>query len=125
MARDGSARRRRPVGLSPSPTGRRHPAGPWPNRPGDARSTPSLPPRAGEVAGGRPGAGGTARGGRFGASAGRSARKLAGRGVNAVLDPETQKPTPCDAAGRLEVSESPPGRYVLRLSKGNEGVRSG
>ncbi|SIO61110.1 Carboxypeptidase regulatory-like domain-containing protein [Singulisphaera sp. GP187] len=62
---------------------------------------------------------------RFGSIAGRLAPKLAGPGVNVVLDPKTQKPTPCDEDGRFEVREIPPGRYVLRLTKGNEGVRAG
>ena len=62
---------------------------------------------------------------RFGSIAGRLAPKLAGPGVNVVLDPETRKPTPCDEDGRFEVRDVPPGRYVLRLTKGNQGVRAG
>lgn len=61
---------------------------------------------------------------RFGSIAGRLAPKLVEPGVNVVLDPEHQSPTPCDADGRFKVADIPPGRYVLRLTKGNQGVRS-
>ncbi|QEH35295.1 Nickel uptake substrate-specific transmembrane region [Aquisphaera giovannonii] len=62
---------------------------------------------------------------RLGSISGRLAPKLAGPGIGVVLDPEVQQPTPCDAGGRFEIRDLPPGRYLLRLTKGNQGVRSG
>ena len=83
-------------------------------------STPTI-----EVAAGKTATVETSPLARFGSIAGRLAPKLAGPGVNVVLDPETREPTPCDLDGRFEVREIPPGRYVLRLTKGNQGVRAG
>lgn len=60
---------------------------------------------------------------RLGSIAGRLAPKLAGPGVNVVLDPGSQQP--CDADGRFEIRDLPPGRYLLRLTKGNQSVRAG
>lgn len=62
---------------------------------------------------------------RFGSIAGKVAPKLAGPGGFVVLDPEVGRPTPCDEDGRFEVDDLPPGRYVVRLTKGNQGVRAG
>jgi len=62
---------------------------------------------------------------RLGSISGRLAPKLVVPGISVVLDPEVQQPTPCDADGRFEIRDLPPGRYLLRLTKGNPGVRSG
>ena len=61
---------------------------------------------------------------RFGSISGRIAPKLAGPGVVVVFDPAIAKPTPCDEAGRFEAREVLPGRYLMRLTKGNQGIRA-
>jgi hypothetical protein len=58
---------------------------------------------------------------KFGSIAGKLATKLVGSGLFVQIDPEHHAPVACDASGRFAFSDVPPGRYVVRSTKGSNG----
>ena len=58
---------------------------------------------------------------KFGSVSGKLATKLVGSGIFVHIDPEHHAPVACDASGRFAFSDVPPGRYVVRVTKGNNG----
>ena len=58
---------------------------------------------------------------KFGSISGKLDTKLAGPGVFVHLDPEHNAPVACDASGLFVFNDVPPGRYVVRVTKGSNG----
>ena len=58
---------------------------------------------------------------RVGSVSGKLDTKLVGPGIFVHIDPEHHAPVACDASGRFAFSDVPPGRYVVRVTKGNNG----
>ena len=58
---------------------------------------------------------------KFGSIAGKLDTKLVGPGIFVHIDPEHHAPVACDASGRFAFGDVPPGRYVVRVTKGDSG----
>jgi hypothetical protein len=58
---------------------------------------------------------------KFGSVSGKLDTKLVGPEIFVHMDPEHHAPVACDASGRFAFSDVPPGRYVVRVTKGNNG----
>ena len=58
---------------------------------------------------------------RVGSVSGKLDTKLVGPGIFVHIDPEHHAPVACGASGRFAFFDVPPGRYVVRVTKGNNG----